>query len=68
MLREEGTIYIAHEGKPYSAYYEVDEKGIITVISSFGKKSSSTHSRVPRTLARIIFKEMVESEIAQKLT
>ncbi len=62
MEPQEGKIYIALNGKPYIGYYEVDEHGIMTVFSTFGKRSTPIASVEPKIFARMILKEMVDCE------
>lgn len=58
--KNEGTITVNHNGKDYSATYRI-EKGVITVRTVYGSKSTQLGSSPPESLARMLLSEMIQS-------
>ncbi|HWI05560.1 MAG TPA: hypothetical protein VNT52_17270 [Acidimicrobiales bacterium] len=63
MSRSEITVEI--DGQTFSGSYEV-ARGIITVSTAYGRKSTQVGSTPPDTLARILLRELVQAEKGRK--
>jgi hypothetical protein len=49
-----------HDGeREYIGYYSVDRKGILTVSSSYGSKSTQVGGSTAASLARLLLRELV---------
>jgi hypothetical protein len=60
------AIHIKIDGRTYAGTYQVDRK-ILTVTTSYGRKSAEIASRVAHdTLARQLLQELVQQEKARK--
>ena len=59
-MLNEGRVTVERNGKQYSAGYIV-EKGLITVRTVYGRKSTQLGSSSPEILAKLILGEMIEA-------
>ncbi len=60
VIQNRGTVTVAHEGKSYTASWHV-EKGVITVSTASGRKSTQLGDSPPESLARMMLREAINA-------
>ncbi len=59
-IQNRGTVTVAHQGKTYMATWHV-EKGVITVSTASGRKSTQLGDSPPESLARMMLREAINA-------